>query len=179
MKITLCGKIGAGKSVIANFLAKEYDLKHYSTGDLMRQIAKQKGLTIGEFDKQTPKEIDNMVDDRTKKIGQEEDNFIFDSKLAFHFIPDAIKIFLEVTEEEAANRIFKNQRDSESKTKTKEELVQKIKERWNDSRQRFIKLYHVDIQDKNNYDIVINTTNKPIEDVIAEVKRAIQALRKT
>ena len=173
MKITLCGRIGSGKSVVAKAIAKDLNLKHYSTGDLVREIAKEKGYTIEEFMKIIPDEIDYQVDSRTKKIGEEEDNFIFDSKLAFHFIENAIKIFLDVTYEEAAKRIFNDQRSSEAPASSQEELVERNKERWELSRKKYIKLYNVDIDEKSNYDIFIETTGKPLDEVIQEVKRAI------
>ena len=66
MKITLCGRIGSGKSVIAKALAKDLNLKHYSTGDLMREIAKEKGYTIEDFMKIRSDDIDHQVDSRTK-----------------------------------------------------------------------------------------------------------------
>ncbi|MBT3324536.1 AAA family ATPase [archaeon] len=173
MKITLCGRIGSGKSVIAKALAKDLNLKHYSTGDLMREIAKEKGYTIEDFMKIRSDDIDHQVDSRTKKIGEEEDNFIFDSKLAFNFIEDAIKIFLDVTYEEAAKRIFENQRNSEAPASSPEELAIRNKERWEVDRKKYQKLYSVDIDDKKNYDVYIKTTGKPLDEVIQEVKRAI------
>ncbi|MBL7051657.1 MAG: cytidylate kinase family protein [Nanoarchaeota archaeon] len=176
MKITLCGRIGSGKSVIAKALAKDLNLKHYSTGDLMRELAKERGYKIEEFMKIRPDDIDHQVDSRTKKIGEEEDNFIFDSKLAFHFIENAIKIFLDVTYEEAAKRIFNAQRTTEAPASSPEELAVRNKERWEVDRKKYQKLYNVDIDDQNNYDIFIETTGKPLDEVIQEVKRAILSL---
>ena len=58
MKITLCGKGGSGKSVIAKTLAEEYSLKHYSTGDYMRRLAMEQGCTIEEFTKTRSRNFD-------------------------------------------------------------------------------------------------------------------------
>ena len=174
MKITLCGKIGSGKSVIAKTLAKEFNLKHYSTGDVMRSIAKENGLTIEEFDKVTPPDIDYKVDNHTKRIGEDEDDFIFDSKMAWHFIPDAIKIFLDVSYEEGARRIKKDQRINEAKVESVQELAERNKQRWETHRQRMIGLYDADMDDQTNYDVYIDTTNLSIEEVIDKVKQAIK-----
>lgn len=178
MKITLCGKVGSGKSVVAKALAEEYHLKHYSTGDFMRKIAVEKGYTIEQWSHVTPKEIDNMIDNWTENIGKTEDNFIFDSRMAFHFIPDAIKIYLNVSYEEAARRIFSDQRSSEAKANSIEELAQRNKIRWETDRERFKKIYHVDVDDKNNYNAYIDTTCKSKDEVIAEIQRIIKPLRK-
>jgi cytidylate kinase len=53
--------------------------------------------------------IDNILDERQKLIGKSEDNFIIDGRLAFHFIPNSIKIFLTVDPIEAAKRIFEDE----------------------------------------------------------------------
>lgn len=44
--IGLSGTLGAGKDVYARHLANKYDFLHVSTGDLIREIALQKGLDI-------------------------------------------------------------------------------------------------------------------------------------
>ena len=60
MIITISGKAGSGKSTIAKELAKKLKLKHYSIGDLMRQIAKEKNISLIELSKLAEK--DNSID---------------------------------------------------------------------------------------------------------------------
>jgi len=179
MKITLGGKGGSGKSVIAKALAEEYSLKHYSTGDLMRKIAMEKGYTIESWSHVTPKEIDNQVDEWVKKIGETEDDFIFDSRLAFHFIPDSIKVFLDVSYVEAARRVFADQRKSEAKAESVEELAERNRIRWETDRERYKSIYGIDVDEKKNYDAYIDTTNKNKDEVLAEIKRIIGTLQKS
>ena len=62
--------------------------------------------------------------------------------------------------------------------KTAKELLKKNKERWETDRQRFKKLYGVDINDMKNYDIVIDTTILDVEGTVHEIKRALRALPK-
>ena len=176
MKIVLGGKAGSGKSVVAKRLKEIFNLKHYSTGDLMRKIAGEKGYKIEDYMKVVEAEIDKEVDSRTEKIGKEEDNFIFDSRLAFHFIPDAIKIFLEVSDEEGARRIFANQRESEAKAETVEELANRNRDRWETDRQRYIKLYNVDVNNREEYDVLIDTTELSLDEVVDGIRRAVETL---
>jgi cytidylate kinase len=178
MKITICGKGGSGKSAVAKALAKEFHLKHYSTGDFMRKIATEKGYTIEQWSHVTPVEIDNMIDKWAENVGKTEDNFIFDSRLAFHFIPEAIKIYLDVSYEEAARRVFANPRSTEAKVNSVEELAQRNKIRWETDRERYKKIYNIDVDDKINYDAYIDTTGKSIKEVINEIKRIIKSLSK-
>lgn len=178
MKITLGGRAGSGKSAVGKKLSEIFHLKHYSTGDFFRILGMEKGYTVEEFSKIRAEEIDTLVDNWAEKIGKTEDNFIMDSRLAFHFIPDAIKIFMDVSYEEGARRIFLKPRASEGKTTSAEELAKRNKERWETDRERYIKLYQVDVDDLKNYDVYINSTGKEIDEVIAELCRAVPALRK-
>ena len=94
MIITISGSPGSGKSTVRDLLAQKLNLKRYSTGDFMRQLATKSGVSLEEFGKmaQQDSSIDKQLDDRQVKLGREEDNFIIDGRLSFHFIPNSIKI---------------------------------------------------------------------------------------
>ena len=177
MKIVLCGKPGSGKSTVARILAKDLHLKAYSSGDMMREIAMKTGFTIEEYAKVIPKEIDNYVDERIKKIGQADDDIIIDSRIAFHFIPDAIKIFLEVSWLDGARHIYNNQRASEKPAKSIDELAERNENRWNADSKRYLNIYKIDINDRTNYDHYIDTTGKSIPEIIRVTKRALRESR--
>jgi cytidylate kinase len=42
MIITIAGTVGSGKSTVGRIIAKRLGLKHYSIGDLMREMAEQR-----------------------------------------------------------------------------------------------------------------------------------------
>ena len=46
MIITISGLPGAGKSTVGRLVAEHFKLKHYSVGDLMRQLAKEKKMSL-------------------------------------------------------------------------------------------------------------------------------------
>lgn len=108
MIITISGTAGSGKSTVAKLLAKELDLKHYSIGDLMRKIAEERGLTLLELSKKAEEspDIDQELDKSQIELGKKQDNFVIDGRLSFHFIPSSYKVFLKVSDNEAAKRIF-------------------------------------------------------------------------
>ena len=61
MIIVLGGRAGSGKSTIAKEVAKKLGYKHYSMGDLQRNIAKEKGISLLELGKlQRRKEL-NLI----------------------------------------------------------------------------------------------------------------------
>ncbi|MCH7939132.1 MAG: AAA family ATPase, partial [Candidatus Marinimicrobia bacterium] len=117
-----CGVAGSGKSTVAKLVASKLGYKHYSMGDLQRMYAKEKGITIeelGELEAKDPT-IDKEVDASQTKLSQKEDNFVIEGWIAYHFIPNSKKIFLEVDENIGTKRIFENQRPDERLCKTLE-----------------------------------------------------------
>ena len=172
MIITISGKPGSGKSTVAKNIAKELNLKHYSMGDLRGEIAKKHNLTIDELNKLGEKEdwTDKEVDDYQKELGEKEDNFIVDGWISFYFIPNSIKIFLDINLKEGAKRIFKDQRPDEERKSSIEEVYRMIKKRLDQTSDRYKKYYGVkDFTDKANYDLIIDATKLTIEQVANKV----------
>ena len=56
MIITLGGHHGAGKSTLAAKLAAHFNYKRYSTGDFMRALAGEKGISIIELNQEAEKD---------------------------------------------------------------------------------------------------------------------------
>lgn len=44
--IATTGRIGSGKDEVMNYLSRRYDLPNLSVGDMVREIAEQKGLSV-------------------------------------------------------------------------------------------------------------------------------------
>ncbi|MBD3361885.1 AAA family ATPase [Candidatus Woesearchaeota archaeon] len=168
MKITISGKIGAGKTTVSKELCKRFKLKYLSTGKIMRDLAKEKGLSIGEFldlAKKHPK-YHRELDTKTKEIGKIQDDFVFDSRLAFYFIPYSIKLFLDVDIDIAARRIFKQKRKNEKENNSLEQIRKSIKKREKTEVESFKKLYGINHLDKKHYDLVIDTSKStPAKDM--------------
>ncbi len=175
MIITISGIAGSGKSTVAKLLAKRLGYKHYSIGDLMRKIAKERGISLLELSKlaETDKCIDEELDKKQIELGKTEDNFVIDSRLGFHFIPKSIKVFLEVDISEAAKRILKEKREHETYKDVKESIEQ-IKRRMESEDKRYRKYYNVDYRKRENYDIIIDTTSLTPEEVVDEILKRIK-----
>lgn len=170
MIITISGKPGSGKSTVAKLIAQKLNLKHYSMGDLQREIAKEKGITINELGKleEQSDEIDKQVEKKQTYLGKSEDNFVIDSRLGYHCIPNSIKIFLDVDEEEAAKRIFKDKR-AEENFKDVESLKKHLIRRAKSEKKRYKEYYDIDFNNLKNYDLVVDTTNLDIKGVIDKI----------
>ena len=97
MIITISGNPGSGKNTVGEMLAKELKYEYIVMGDIRRQIAEDRGISLADLNKSDEEsgETDKIVDDKLVQIGKEQDNIVVVGRVGFHFIPDSFKIFLE------------------------------------------------------------------------------------
>ncbi len=176
MIITISGTLGAGKSTIAEKLAKELNYKRYYIGQIRRDMAKKKGMTLEEYNiyGETHPETDKEVDDYQKKLGQTQDDFIIEGRTSWFLIPNSIKIYIKVSPEEGAKRIFKslqgkNKRNEAKNLKTVEDVLKNNQERMRSDDFRYKKYYKKDCFDESNFDLVIDSTNLTVDEVFNQI----------
>ena len=175
MIITISGKAGSGKSTVTREVAKKLNLKHHSIGDLMRQIAKERNISLIELSREAEKDysVDKELDKKQIEL-KEQDNFVIDGRLTAFFIPNAdIKVFLDCSDEVRAERILKAGREDE-KSKHIDDSIERIKQREESERKRYKKLYNIDYYDKKLYDLIIDTTNLSIKEVVEKIMKAVK-----
>ncbi len=177
MKITISGDIGSGKSTVAKIVAKRLNLSYYSTGQIFRKMAYDMGLSLLELSElaEKDKRIDKRIDNYQKRLGEKEDNFVFEGRLGWYFIPDSVKVYLKVDVEEAARRIMNDNR-SDEKFSSLEEAIKSIKERREFERRRYKSHYGIDIEDPSNYDLIIDTTKIPPDKVADKIVDYLNSL---
>ena len=176
MIITISGFHGTGKSTIGKLLAKKLNLDYYSTGYAFRDLAEEINMTLEEFTIYAEKhpEIDEKLDEKVIKIGQTQDNIVIESLLSSYFLKDIahFKILLRASLETRIRRMSLRD-DSIYKEKIKETEMRERSEI-----ERFKELYNIDIdneeQKKEIYDMIINTDNQTIEDVLNNILNTLQ-----
>lgn len=169
-KISLTGDLGSGKSTVCDLIEKKIQVERVSVGKIMRARAKELGLTLEEFSAymETHKEEDEFLDNALKEYEFKNGDYIFDSRLAWHFVPSAFSFYLTVSIEESARRIFNAGRDDESFDSI-ETTKQKILDRRASEQKRYQEFYGINILDMSNYDAVICTDNKTPDQVVNEI----------
>lgn len=179
--ITIAGKPGSGKSTTAKKLASDLNYNHFSSGDFFRQVGLDKGLDIISLTAlaEKDKSIDELTDQKVREMGEKE-NIIVESRLAFHWIPDSFKVYLDLDADTCAERMFKDLESNASRKesencRTLEEMKEKLKVRFASEKKRYMEMYGVDPQDLSQYDLVINTSANTIEEVSEEIKNAYKA----
>ncbi|RLE36860.1 hypothetical protein DRJ17_07750 [Candidatus Woesearchaeota archaeon] len=175
MIITISGTVGSGKSSVGILVAKKLGFKYYCIGDLRREMARKRGISLEELNKLGEKDpsTDLEPDKFAEKKGKTEDNFVMVGRTSFHFIPKSIKIFLDVDPKIGAERVLNHSRNDE-KYKDLNEAIEKIRMRLESDKVSYRKYYNLNIFDKKNYDYVIDTTNLTIKEVVDKIIEKIR-----
>ena len=168
MIITLGGKAGSGKGTTAKLLAEALKYEIISIGSLKRKIAEEMDLSIHEFNllgekPENQQEFDLKYEEYQKSLNPES-KIILDSRLGFLCQPQAFKVFLDIRDEVASERIRKDKRTTDN-FESPEQALEITKKRNADDRNRFLSLYNVDLRDNENYDLKIDTSDKTPEEV--------------
>jgi cytidylate kinase len=161
--IALSGDIGGGKSSVAKALQEITGYDVIGTGAIQRTIAKKRGVTTLELNQisQTDRSIDDEIDNFVINLGKTGDKLIIDSRLAWHFIPHAFKVFLSVEPSIGAERVFNAERSDEDNPSLQTTLENNAKRQAFED-ERFYKLYAIKFRELSNYDLVVDTSyNEP------------------
>ncbi|MBM3292127.1 cytidylate kinase [Candidatus Bathyarchaeota archaeon] len=167
--ITIAGLHGSGRSTQAKRLAKELDLRYFSTGKAFRERAKELGISLEEMNRQASmnSDFDKYLDMKTKEESR-QGNVVIDANLSAWMAenPD-LKIYLSASFSERVRRIAHREKisieEAEKETKVREEL----------ERKRYIEYYGVDIADLTKYDIIINTSSFNIDTAANILKNVV------
>ena len=162
MIITISGKAGSGKGTIARGLVEKLGYRYISIWDMKRELASQMWLNIIEFSDlgelpENKEKFDLQYEEFQKKLDVHE-NIVLDSRLSFYCQPKAFKIFLTISDEEAARRIFNDKNRIWDTYANIEDLMIATKRRNEEDVQRFKTLYGIDIMDMSQFDLVVDTT---------------------
>jgi len=174
MIITITGNLGSGKSTVGKFLAKKFGYKHYSIGDFMSEIAEEKGLSLMQLSFEAEKSdwVDKHMDEKQIALGKEEDNFVIDSRLGWHFIPNSFKIFLKTNVDVAAKRIFNDHREDEKENVSLEATKTNIDRRVLSEKKRYKEYYGIEVKNEH-FDYVLDTTNISKKEVCKTVLKKV------
>jgi CMP/dCMP kinase len=174
--ITLSGDIGSGKSSVARILSAATGFPIISAGGIQREIAASMGLTTLQLNEWSAKDrsVDDKIDSYTKALGETRDRIIVDSRLAWHFVPAAYKVFLSVDPQVGAARVFEASRSDEFHGSLAEALENNLS-RTRLEAVRYRTLYGIELRDYRNYDLVVDTSFAPPEDIAATIEAGLHA----
>ncbi len=176
MIITISGLPGSGKSTVAKALAKRLKLTHHSVGGMMRDLAKERGVTLEALSREAERDggsIDRELDERTQDLGKTGGEFVIDSRLAWHFIPSSVKILLTIDPAVAAERILKDRkagkRAEEENAPTIDAVKKANEKRVASENKRYQEYYGVSYTDPANYDLIIDTSKLSVDEIVKDI----------
>lgn len=190
MIITISGTPGSGKSTVAKILVSRLGWERLYIGGTLRDLARQKGMTIEEltgYAKKHPeidREVDQKTCDQARALVKKGKDVIVEGRVQFYFLPESLKIYMKVDVEEAARRIWNDLQDQERRGIRNEESVssaakvkEKILKREKDDAKRYKRLYGIDHRDEPQYDLIIDTTRISAERAAEKILKFIKELR--
>lgn len=174
--ICITGNIAVGKSEVAKEIANTLKWELYKASDSFREKAREMNMNLVEFCEYVEKhpEIDREIELSTKKIVEIKDKLVVDARLGFYVAPNAFKVYMTSDTEVAAERLLlaSKTRGKEEEYNSKQEAREAIEAREEVERQRYIKLYGVDIHDLSQYDFDIDTTHLSSSEVAEKIIKA-------
>jgi cytidylate kinase len=181
--ITIAGSPGSGKSSTARAIAAALGFRHFSSGDLFRQLAVERDESIEAMNisAEVQRDIDLKVDNLLQEIYRAEDKLVIDSRMAWCWMPRSFKVFLVLDLDTAAERIFNHLRQEGRKSEdaqSVQEVRKSIDRRFASEQKRYTALYGVNPTDPLNFDIIINTKHNDLKTVTGMVIAAYQAWRR-
>ncbi|EKE15561.1 MAG: hypothetical protein ACD_11C00135G0002 [uncultured bacterium] len=181
MIITITGDAGSGKSTIGKKLAEKLGYERFYIGQIRRDAAKKKGMTLAEYNVygETHPETDIEVDEYQKKLGEKRDDFIIEGRTSWFLIPQSLKIYFKVAPLEGASRIYQelqkeNNRNEDTHIQTIADILESNQKRLASDKYRYQKYYQKDCFDEKNFDFVIDTTDLTREQVFEKTLEYVQ-----
>ncbi|MGA3489035.1 AAA family ATPase [Micromonosporaceae bacterium DT55] len=169
--IVFNGDLGSGKSTVSIEIAKRLGLRRISVGDLYREMAQQRQMTALQLNlhAELDQAVDGYVDQLQEEIAASGEQLVVDSRLAWHYFKDAIKVHMITEPTEAARRVLARPAGPAESYSSLEEAKQRLRERSDSERGRFITRYGVDKAKLRNYDLVCDTTRASAAEVIEHI----------
>lgn len=161
--ITIAGKPGSGKSTASKAVSATLGFQHFSSGDFFRAIGKERGIDVFQTNlvAELETDIDHLVDEKLRNLGEQEDNMVIDSRMAWHWMPYSFRVYLDLDLLVAAERILKTLDDArmevEDIPESPAEYAARLQDRLDSETRRYQNLYQANPYDPSNYDLVIDT----------------------
>jgi cytidylate kinase len=175
MKVTISGPPGSGTTTLARSLAERHHFELISAGEVFRDLAKERGLSVAGFSELAEKDItiDALIDVRQKEVAKERDNIVVEGRLSGWMVEEAdLRIWLTAPIACRAKRIAT--RDGMDEYTAREVTLA----REESERKRYRNYYKIEIDDLSPYHLVVNSELWSETALAAIVDLAIGYLKK-
>ena len=177
--ITITGQCGAGVSTVTDTLAQELGYRKFSAGGLFRNLAQQLGMSVDRLNEysHTNRVVDREIDTLIRRLGEGSD-IVLDSRLGYYWIHESFKVYLAADPEVAAARVYEDIVRGVRKAEEAMSILDtrsRIEKEAESSRARYLRDYGIDIGNTNCFDLVIDTSDKSLKEVVALIRQHYRA----
>ncbi len=179
--VIISGPPAIGKTTVAKGLAREFNLKYLSGGDVLKELGEEQGFKTERDDfwdtnfgmeflnmRKTNPEFDKKVDEKLMKLFLDGDKIITSYTLPW-LGKGGIKIWLAGSHENSAKRM--TVRDGISF----EKALEIVKKRYQENKMIYKQLYGFNFgEDLSVFDAVINTDNLGADEVLLVAKSVVK-----
>lgn len=174
--VTISGPAGSGKSHCASQLANHYGVPLHSSGSVFRKMAAERGISIEALSRIAERDdaIDKEIDKRTAECSR-GGGCIIEGRLSRWFSGEGerLSFYLNAPFEIRARRV------AEREGLAFEEASRRTREREESERERYKRLYGIDLSDLSPYDFVINTAIWSKEAIVLLLRSIIEMYAST
>ncbi len=173
--ITITGEIGSGVTTVTEKLSRVLEYRKFSAGGLFRGLARRYGMTVeqlNEYAKQN-RVIDREIDTLIRRLGEGAE-IILDARLGYYWIHDSFKVYLTVDMDIAVKRIYKDISQglrNEEKGSSIVETIVSIQKQGESAHERYFRDYGIDISNTNNFDLIVETDRRSVDEVVALIRK--------
>jgi cytidylate kinase len=174
--VVVNGDLGSGKTTVTVKLAERLGLRRISVGDLYREIARRKGMTALQLNRhaELDDEVDGYVDRLQGEIAESDEQLVVDSRLAWFFFTRALKVHLITDAAVAARRVLARPSSEVESYASVAEALQRLRERSESERARFLVRYGADKCRLRNYHLVCDTTRATPDEIVEQIVAVYQ-----
>jgi len=167
LKIAISGKSGCGNTTVSRLLADRLSLRliNYT----FRDMARERGISFEELRRRAEEDdqYDLYLDRRQVELASRE-SCVLGSRLAIWLLKDAqLKVYLYASPEVRAGRIARRE------GRSFEQALAELHERDGRDGQRYLRLYGIDIDRYGFADLVVDTEELDVEQVVLRIQQAI------
>jgi cytidylate kinase len=170
LKIAISSHSGCGNTTATNNVGTTLGLKvvNYT----FRDLAEDLGLRFEEIQEQAAKSrIYDFLTDLKLMRASLRSRVVVGSRLAGWLVDADLRVWLHAPLEARAKRIFQREPDKHAGY---ESVLYHTLQRDEQNRKRYLEVYGIDINDRNDFDIIINTEKLTAEQVSSLIVAAAQ-----
>ena len=170
LRILLSGLSGTGSTTAARRIAQDLGLRYVYGGQIFRNLARESGIELEELAESLERdpEREREIDRRLIAEGR-DDNVLIESRTIGWIFPrdvPAVRIWLTCNLEERLRRVQAREHHPRS--------ADNLLRREASDNRRYLALYGIKPDDFTPFDLVIDTTNLSVEEVVTSIETFVK-----